>query len=328
MTFKIGLTRDLLTDDGTPSFGIEALDVLDTVSSVKWEYLAEDCTEITPQVAAQYDGLYVNSPVVTAASVAHADCRVKIVARHGVGYDSVDVDALQKKGITVTNTPHAVRRPVAVAAITMITALAGKLLIKDRLTRNNLWNDRTSHMGTGLKGRTLCVVGAGGIGRELLRMVSVFEFNLLVVDPYCDPQSINTLGATSVSLDDGLRQADFVVLCCLLNDSTRHLIDRHALAQMKSSAYLVNMARGPVVDESALIEALTRQQIAGAGLDVFEQEPIAADNPLLTMEQVILNPHSLCWTDQCFHDIATDGLGCLVDFAQGKTPKFVVNSPG
>lgn len=326
MTFKVGLTRDLLNADGKPSFGSDALDILNTASAIEWEYLAEHCTEITPDIAAAYDGLYVNSPLVTKASVARDDCRVRIVARHGVGYDSVDVTALNKKGITVTNTPHAIRRPVAVAAITMITALAGKLLIKDRLTRNDSWNDRTSHMGIGLKGRTLCVVGGGGIGQELLRMAAVFEFNLLVVDPYVDADLVKSLGATPVSLNDGLQQADFVVLCCLLNDETRHLMNRDTIAQMKANAYLINMARGPVVDEAALIDALQNEQIAGAGLDVFEQEPVAADNPLLNMEQVVLTPHALCWTDHCFQDIATDGLGCVADFANGRTPQFVVNT--
>jgi len=155
-------------------------------------------------------------------------------------------------------------------------------------------------------------------------MIAPFEFNLLVVDPYQDPAVMSALGAQTVSLHEGLQQADFVVLCCLLNDDTHHLINQQALAQMKLDSYLINMARGPVVDESALIEALQNKQIAGAALDVFEQEPVAADNPLLTMDQVIVTPHSLCWTDQCFADIATDGLGCLVDFANSKTPKFVV----
>ena len=324
MTFKIGLSRDLLNPNGEPSFGESPLAVLDESPALEWEYLAEDCTEITPEIAAAYDGLYVNSPKVTANSVDRDDCRVRIVARHGVGYDSVDVAALAKMGVIVTNTPHAIRRPVAVAAITMITALAGKLFTKDRLTRNNAWNDRTAHMGIGLKGRTLCIIGGGGIGQELLRMVTAFEFNLLVVDPHQDAAVIQSLGAKLVSLNDGLQQADFVVICCLLNDDTHHLINRDTLAKMKPDAYLINMARGPVVDESALIEALQTRQIAGAGLDVFEQEPVAPDNPLLTMDQVILTPHSLCWTDHCFEDIASEGLGCLVDFANGKTPRFVV----
>ncbi len=324
MSFKVGLTRDLLDANGNPSFGDAALAVLDNDPNIDWEYLAQDCSEITPDIAAAYDGLYVNTPLVTAASVARDDCRVKIFARHGVGYDSVDVAALASKDIVLTNTPRAIQRPVAVASITMITALAGRLFVKDRITRNNQWNDRTSHMGIGLKGRTLTIVGAGGIGKELLRMVQPFEFDLLVADPYVDTKEIAELGARVVPLEQGLQQADFVVVTCLLNDQTHHLISTKELAAMKPEAFLINMARGPVVDEPALIAALQSNQIAGAGLDVFEQEPVAADNPLLKMDQVIVTPHSLCWTDHCFHDIASDGLGCIVDFSQGKTPAFVV----
>ncbi|MGB7182668.1 MAG: NAD(P)-dependent oxidoreductase [Burkholderiaceae bacterium] len=324
MAFKVGLTRDLLTPDGNPSFGAAALQTLDNASEIEWEYLADNCTEITPDMAAAYDGLYVNTPLVTAATVARDDCRVKIVARHGVGYDSVDVAALAAKGVVVTNTPEAIRRPVAVASITMITALAGRLFAKDRITRSNDWGQRTAHMGIGLIGRRLCVVGIGGIGKELLRMVAPFEFDLLAVDPVTDTATIEALGARHVSLQEGLKQADFVVVCCLLNDETFHLIGKAELALMKPEAFLINMARGPVVDEAALIAALQAKQIAGAGLDVFEQEPTAPDNPLLAMDQVILTPHSLCWTDQCFHDIASDGLGCIVDIAQGRRPRFVV----
>jgi len=325
MSFKVGLTRDLLDANGNPSFGDAALKVLDGNPDIEWEYLAQDCAEISPDIAAAYDGLYVNTPLVTAASVARDDRRVKIFARHGVGYDSVDTGALADKDIVLTNTPRAIQRPVAVASITMITALAGRLFVKDRITRNDQWNDRTSHMGIGLKGRTLTIVGAGGIGKELLRMVKVFEFDLLVVDPYVDASEMSALGARVVPLEQGMQAADFVVITCLLNEQTHHLISTKELAAMKPSAFLINMARGPVVDEGALIEALTGGQIAGAGLDVFEQEPVAPDNPLLAMEQVIVTPHSLCWTDHCFHDIASDGLGCIVDFSLGKTPAYVVS---
>lgn len=324
MSFKVGLTRDLLDASGNPSFGDAALKVLDSNPDIQWEYLEQDCSEISPDIAAAYDGLYVNTPLVTAASVARDDCRVKIFARHGVGYDSVDVSALADKNIVLTNTPRAIQRPVAVASITMITALAGRLFVKDRITRGGQWHDRTSHMGIGLKGRTLTIIGAGGIGKELLRMVQPFEFDLLVVDPYVNADEMAALGARVVPLAQGMQAADFVVITCLLNEQTHHLVSTDELAAMKPSAFLINMARGPVVDEAALIAALKAGQIAGAGLDVFEQEPVAPDNPLLTMDQVIVTPHSLCWTDHCFHDIASDGLGCIVDFSQGKTPAYVV----
>lgn len=168
MSFRIGLTRDLIKADGEPSFGRGPLELLDNAPGLTWELIPETLSEITPDVAARYDGLYVNSPSVTRASVARSDCRVRIVARHGVGYDSVDTAALAQRGIMLTNTPVAVRRPVAVATLTLIFALAGRLFTKDRLTRTGRWHERTSHMGLGLTRRTLGIIGAGGIGREIL----------------------------------------------------------------------------------------------------------------------------------------------------------------
>lgn len=324
--FKVGLTRDLLTASGQPSFGSGPLEVLKQAGDVlQWEYIPESVSEITPDQAARYDAIYVNSPKVTAASVARSDCRLQLVARHGVGYDSVDVPAMTRAGISVTNTPIAVRRPVATMAITYVLALAQKMLIKDRLTRNGNWTQRTEHMGRGLTGKTLGIVGAGGTGQETLRLVRGFEMRLFVADPYADAWRIEELGAKLVPLSTLLREADFVVLMCLLNDETRHLIDAEALALMKPTAYLVNVARGPVVDEPALIKALQARRIAGAGLDVFEQEPVAPDNPLLKMEHVIVSPHALCWTDECFNAIATDGLSCVVDVARRRRPAHLVN---
>jgi D-3-phosphoglycerate dehydrogenase len=174
---------------------------------------------------ARYDGLYVNSPRVAAVSVARGDLRVKIVSRHGVGYDSVDVPALAAKGVIATNTPIAVRRPVAVAALTFIFALAGRLVEKDRLTRTGRWHERTSWMGLGLTTRTLGVIGAGGIGRELLALARPFGWKMLVADPFVDPAAVAALGAECVPLERLLQCADFVVATVLLNEQTHHLMN-------------------------------------------------------------------------------------------------------
>jgi D-3-phosphoglycerate dehydrogenase len=322
--FRLGLTRDLLMANGEPSFGRGPLALLDNEPRIEWEFLPESLAEITPQVMARYDGLYVNSPSVGANSVAGADRRVRIVGRHGVGYDSVDVGALAAKGVIVTNTPVAVRRPVAVAALTFILALAGKLFDKDRLTRSGRWHERTSHMGLGLTTRTLGVIGGGGIGRELLALARPFGWKMLVADPYVDAEAMHALGAECVPLERMLHESDFVVATVLLNRETRHLMNAARFEQMKRCAYFINLSRGPIVDEPALIAALQNGTIAGAGIDVFEQEPVAPDNPLLAMHNVLLTPHALCWTDECFDAIAREGLGCMVDFANGRTPKSVV----
>ena len=324
--FRVGLTRDILTGSGEPSFGSGPLALLADDPRIEWEFLPESVDEITPAIMARYDGLYVNSPRVSAASVARSDLRVKIVSRHGVGYDSVDVKALAARGVVATNTPVAVRRPVAVAALTFIFALAGRLVEKDRLTRSGRWNERTNFMGQGLTTRTLGVIGAGGIGRELLALARPFGWTMLAADPYVDPAAVKALGAEVATLEQLLQSSDFVVATVLLNAATRHLMNAERFAQMKRSAYFINLSRGPIVDEAALIVALQSGVIAGAGLDVFEQEPVAPDNPLLTMHNVLITPHALCWTDECFDAIAREGLGCIVDFANGRTPKSVIKT--
>jgi D-3-phosphoglycerate dehydrogenase len=322
---RVGLTRDLLTPAGAPSFGTGPLALLDAQPGLRWEVIPEGFDEVPPAVAARYDVLYVNAPRVTRASVAGADCRVRMVARHGVGYDSVDVAALTERGIVLTNTPVAIRRPVAVAVLTMLLALAGRLFEKDRLTRAGRWHERTAHMGLGLTTRTLGVIGVGGIGAELLALARPFGWRLLAADPYVDPARVAALGATAMPLDAMLPECDFVVTVCILNDETRHLMNAARFARMRRSAFFVNLARGPVVDEAALIDALRSGAIAGAGTDVFEQEPVDPANPLLTMPNVIVTPHALCWTDECFDAIAREGLGCVAAFARGERPASVVN---
>ncbi|MEJ2176232.1 MAG: NAD(P)-dependent oxidoreductase [bacterium] len=325
MTFRVGLTRELRDAQGEPAFGRRALAVLDENPAIEWEYIPEALGEITPEVAARYDGIYVNAPKVTRASVARGDCRVKIFARHGVGYEAVEVPAITQRGNVVTNTPRAVRRPVAVAALTMLFALPGRLFAKDRLTRAGRWAERTSHMGVGLVGRTLGLVGAGGIGQELLRVAQPFGMRHLVADPYVGDEVLGPLGAQRLPLDALMRESDFVVVTCLLNAETHHLIGARQLALMKPTAFFISMARGAVVDEPALTEVLEARRIAGAGIDVFEQEPVDPANPLLKLDNVIVTPHALCWTDECFHDIASTGLKSIVDISLGRRPAHLVD---
>jgi D-3-phosphoglycerate dehydrogenase len=323
--FKVGITRDILNARGEPAFGTAALDVLERTPDLEWEYLPQVVPEITPDLAAAYDAIYVNAARVPAAAVARGDHRLKLVARHGVGYDSVDVAAMTAAGVLVTNTPTAMPRPVATIALTFILALAGKLFLKDRLTRENRWQERMDNMGVGLSGRTLGVIGAGGIGKELLRMARTFDLKLIAADPYANAVELGYIGARLVGLDTLMREADFVVVACLLNDKTRGLVGAREFALMQPTAYFINVARGPIVDERALIATLAAGRIAGAATDVFEQEPVAPNHPLLAMDNVIVTPHSLCWTDECFHNMASIGLKSIVDVLGGGRPEYLVN---
>ena len=326
MPFKIASTRDLMTESGGACFPDYAFDVLKSEPRIEWEWLDENVTEITPDIMARYDGLHVNLPRVTAASVARSDCRCKIIARNGVGYDTVDVDAMTAKGILVTNTPIAVRRPVAVATLTLLFALAGRLMEKDKLVRNGLWDARVNCMGAGLTTRTLGLIGAGSIGQEIIRLARPFFEQVIATDPHVPADQIAAAGGQKLELEAVLQNSDFVVVCCLLTDQTRHLMDAAAFARMKPTAYFINVGRGPIHDEAALVEALQNKRIAGAGLDVTEIEPLPIDSPLLTMDNTIITPHALCWTDECFADIAGTAFQSIVDFVQGRSPTHCVNS--
>jgi D-3-phosphoglycerate dehydrogenase len=323
--FRVGVTSDILDARGEPAFGREPLAALDAAPGLEREWLPKGIREITAAHAAAYDALYVNSPRVPAAAVAGPDLRLKLVSRHGVGYDSVDVAAMTRAGVLVANTPNAVPRSVATIALTFILALAHRLLAKDRITREGRWAERLDHMGTGLTGRTLGVVGAGRIGKELLRMAKVFDLELLAADPYADERELAALGARRVPLAELMERSDFVAICCLLNEETHHLVGAREIARMKPTAFLVNVARGPVVDEKALYEALAARRIAGAGLDVFEEEPTPAGNPILALDNVIVAPHSLAWTDELFGAIARTAIGAVLAVHAGRRPEFLVN---
>ncbi|MEO8716888.1 MAG: NAD(P)-dependent oxidoreductase [Burkholderiales bacterium] len=326
MSFKVGVTSDILDAKGEPVFGREPLEALNVAQGLEWEWLPKGIREITAEQAATYDALYVNSPKVPAAAVQGKELRLKVVSRHGVGYDSVDVPAMSKAGVLVCNTPNAMPRPVATMALTLMLALAHRLLAKDRMTREGRWNDRVDHMGMGLTGRTLGVVGAGRIGKELLRMAKVFDLKLWAADPYAEELELNYIGAKKVPLEELMAAADFVVVTALLNEETRYLINANQLARMKPTAYLINVARGPVVDEKALYDALSKRKIAGAGLDVFEEEPTPASNPILKLDNVIVTPHALCWTDELFANIARTAIGAVLSVHAGQAPKFTVDA--
>lgn len=324
MAFKVGSTRDLITASGKPAFSEAAFEELAENPEIEWEWIDQDVDWINQDLAARYDAIHVNLPRVTAESIARDDCRVKIFARNGVGFDTVDVDACAAKGIVVTNTPLAIQRPVAVAAMTHIFALAGKLLIKDRLVRTGRWNDRVEHMGTGTQNRVLGLIGAGGIGQMFIPLVWPFFREILVADPYVDAAVYERIGAEKIDFKDMLARSDFVCAMCPLNDETHHIMDADAFGAMKPGAMFVNVARGPVHDEAALVAALQSGHLSGAALDVTEQEPLSPDSPLIGMENTILTPHSLCWTDECFEDIARTALRSIVDMSLGRNPAHPV----
>ena len=322
--FLVGITRDTLRPDGTSIFDREATQLLER-AGLKWEFIADDVKELTAAHGAKYDALCVLNPKVPAAVVSGPDRRVKIVARMGVGYDAVDTAACTANGVIVTNAPDGVRRPVATTILLLILALSHKLLKKDEITRAGRWTETTSHMGVGVTGKTVGSIGVGNIGGEAFRLLAPLEMRHLAYDPYMKPEDAAALNVTLTDKDTVLRESDFVFINTPLTPETRGMIGEREIGLMKPTAYLINTSRGPIVQEKAIYAALSQRRSAGAALDVFEQEPIAPDNPLLTLDNIIVTPHSICWTDEFFRNNAESAFRSVVAVSRGDTPTYVVN---
>jgi phosphoglycerate dehydrogenase-like enzyme len=316
--FRIALSGDLVGDDGTPT-----LPTLEREPEVEYAYVGRGPVLSADELEG-FDALILLMPQFRAESVPSGG-RLSVIARCGVGYDTVDVDACTDNGIALVITPEAVRRPVAVMVITFMLALSGNLLALDRITRKGPWRERTNYTGVGLVGRTLGQIGVGNIGTEVLRLAKAFGLELIGNDPYIDQKAIEDLGATPADLETVLRESDFVSLSVPLTDETRAMINAERLALMKPTAFVINTARGPVVDQKALAEALRRRSIAGAGLDVLENEPPDPDDPILTLDNVVLTPHSLCWTDQTFEAMAGLDIEACLEVMHGRSPRNLVN---
>ncbi len=254
------------------------------------------------------------------------DARLAVIGRWGVGYDTLDIPSLTENGCLLAITPDGVRRPVAEAILTLLMALAKGLFAKDRVVRSGNWSQRNAHWSVGLEGKIVGSVGLGNIGADLFRLLAPFGLaRKLAYDPYGNEQTAQALDVQLVSLEELLAESDFVSLNCPLNEATHHLMNRERLALMKKTAYLINTARGLIVDHEALIEALQSNTIAGAGLDVLDPEPLPIDSPLVSMQNVILAPHTLAWTDQLYQlngQLATE---YVLSVLSGTIPKPVVN---
>ena len=238
------------------------------------------------------DALVTSASPVT-RSVMSALEGLKVVARTGVGYDVIDVPAATELGVIVVNIPDIWVREVANHALALLLAWNRKIVVLDRQVHAGVWSAGVPGERTGsLHGETVGIVGLGNIGGAFARRVAVLETNVIACDPYVDDARFAALGVERVGLEDLASRADYVSVHTLLNAETRHLIGESFLSRMKPTALLINTSRGPVVDERALIRALHERRLAGAALDVFEQEPMAADNPLLHMDNVIVTPHA------------------------------------
>jgi phosphoglycerate dehydrogenase-like enzyme len=323
--FRVALSGDFRKPDGSPTYPDFDLEPLRDAPDVEMAFL-EPRNPLTADQLEDFDALILLAHRFDAGSVPKSG-RLAAVARFGVGYDTVDVDACTKAGIALVITPDGVRRPVAVSVITLMLALTGRLLTKDRLTREaeSGYARRSDHMGVGLVGRTLGSLGIGNIGAEVFRLAKPFDMKFIAHDPFADRAVAAGLGVELVGIEELFRRADVLSVSCPLSPETRHIVNADRLALMKPTAFLINTARGPIVDQKALTEVLQACRIAGAGLDVLEKEPPDADDPILKLDSVILAPHALCWTDQCFAGNGAADVRAVIDVQHGREPRGVVN---
>jgi phosphoglycerate dehydrogenase-like enzyme len=323
--FRVALSGDFRKPDGSPTYPEFDLEPLRNAPGVEMAFL-EPASPLRAEQLEDFDALILLIHRFAAESVPKSG-RLAVVARFGVGYDTVDVEACTKAGIALVITPDGVRRPVAASVLTLMLALTGKLMVKDRLTREAAagYARRSEHMGVGLVGRTLGSLGIGNIGAEVFRLARPLDMAFIAHDPFADTAVAAELGVELVGIEELFRRADVLSVSCPLTPETHHIVNAERLALMKPTAYLINTARGPIVDQTALTEALQARRIAGAGLDVLEQEPPDPDDPILTLDNVILTPHALCWTDQCFAGNGAADVRAVLEVQHGRTPRGVVN---
>ena len=320
--FRVGVVPDPSTPEGGKLLGEMRLDLLDNAPDVEWAPVRPSGPELAANDLRGFDALVLFGQKVTEASLAGND-RLAVVARIGVGYDNVDVGACTRQSVMLTITPGAVRRPMALVNLTFLLALSHRLLEQDRLVRAGEWSRKSEVRGIGLTGRTVGMIGFGNIAREFVSLAAPLGLRFLASDPFAAPDA--AAGVELVDLEILLRESDFVVVACALTPETRHLLNAQRLALMKPTAYLISTARGPIVDQAALTAALRDRRIAGAGLDVFEREPVDPDDPLLSLDNVILSPHNLGLTSEWAKLSEEAVFGGILDVAAGRVPPDVVN---
>ena len=323
--FRVVFTGDFFDADGQSKFEDLGLSVFDQQRHIEVTQFGEHLPEITPQQLAGCNGAIVLAPRVTRESL-EGCADLLAIGRFGVGYDAVDVQACTDNEVLAMITAGAVDRPVAEATVGFMLALTHNMLVKDRLVRTGDWDARTNYMGCELRDRTLGVVGLGGIGGQLVALLAGLGMRPpIAFDPFASDAVFNRHAVRSVALDELLATADFVSIHCPLNANTRGLIGERELALMKAEAYLINTARGGIVDEDALLDALQSRRIAGAALDCLEGEPITQPHRFGELDNVILAPHSIAWTGELFRDIGRTACQSMLDLSLGRSLRGVLN---
>jgi phosphoglycerate dehydrogenase-like enzyme len=338
-TFRVALTGDFLDDRGQPAYGGYGLELLAQSRHIEYSFIAQQrpragdqaywdnlySMHVTADDLRNVHGLIVLRPWVQRPALEAAADELVVIGRSGAGFDKIDVSACTELGIAVFNVPRALDHSTASTALMFMLALAKRLSDQQHAVRTGRWDLQPQIMGSELTGRTLGIIGLGQSGRELARLVAPFPMRILAYSPHADSQVAESLGVSLTSLESLLRESDFVSLHARLRPDNHQLLGRRELALMKPTAYLVNVARGELIEQAALVEALRTGRLAGAALDVFEQEPLPRNDPLLELSNVILTPHWSASTVDIWRTTGEATARGMLQTARGEVPDNLVN---
>jgi D-3-phosphoglycerate dehydrogenase len=275
---------------------------------------------------ADADGVLLNQAPMT-ARVIRSLTKCRVISRYGIGYDNVDVLAAEERGIWVTHVPGYCTEEVAEHALGMLLSCVRCIPGKDRGIRAGGWN--LNRPIRRMSGRTLGIVGFGATGRAFWEKIQGFGFkDILIADPRIENKLLPEMNGTAASFDELIETSDFISFHVPLNEQTRHCVNRETISRMREGVILINVSRGPVIDENALVTALQSGRIGAAGLDVFEREPLQADHPFRYLDNVILTDHSAYYSQESVSVLKTRAAMNVRDVLEGRIPKTAVNRPG
>ena len=310
----------------------EAMEILEAVASVEVFEGVDNAIprDLLLEKVKDVDGLL---PLLTEkidGELMDAGEKLKVIGNYAVGFNNIDTEAATERGVYVTNTPGILTETTADAAFALLMAVARRIPEADRYIRAKGWIHAWGpkmYMGSDVHGKTLGILGMGRIGSAMAKRAKGFDMDVVYHDVYRREDLEAELGITYMPRDDVMRSADFLSLHVPLTPETHHMMGAEELASMKETAFLINTSRGPVVDEKALADALKKGVIAGAGLDVFETEPVSHESPLLGLDNIVLTPHLASGSIETRTKMATTAATNIVSVLQGRVPPNLVN-PG
>lgn len=312
----------VVTDLGYPNYDSER----EQVEAIGGQFITAECTtaEDVTEATRDADGVLNRAAPVTAAVIEQM-ARCKVIARYGIGVDNVDVEAATRKGIVVANVPGYCLEEVSDQALALMLSAWRKVVSHDKAVRKGAWDISFRDPVYRLKGRTLGLLGLGAIARRLVEKVAGFGFRIIAHDPYVSAEVADELGVELVDLDTLFRESDLLSLHAPATPETRHIVNEERLGQMKETTVLVNTSRGPLIDETALAEALKAKRIAAAALDVYEQEPPDTNSELFQLDNVIVTDHAAWYSEDSLAELQRRTAAAVCAVLTGRRPESPVN---